>query len=70
MSGQDNASMIADQVPHDSAGAIEIGFTVPERYNASRVLFDNLAAGRGDRLAVVGPAGSRSYAELCAEASR
>ncbi len=70
MSGQDNASMIADQVPHDSASAIEIGFTMPERYNASRVLFDNLAAGRGDRLAVVGPAGSRSYAELCAEASR
>lgn len=70
MSGQDNASMIADQVPHDSAGAIEIGFTMPERYNASRVLFDNLAAGRGGRLAVVGPAGSRSYAELCAEASR
>lgn len=70
MSGQDNASMIADQVPHDSAGAIEIGFTMPERYNASHVLFDNLAAGRGNRLAVVGPAGSRSYAELCAEASR
>jgi len=70
VSGQDNASTIADQVPRDSAGAIEIGFTMPERYNASRVLFDNLAAGRGDRLAVVGPAGLRSYAELCAEASR
>jgi acetyl-CoA synthetase len=70
MSGPDNTSIIRDQVPRDSAGAIEIGFTISERYNASRVLFDNLAAGRGDKLAVIGPAGSRSYAELCAEASR
>jgi acetyl-CoA synthetase len=70
MSSTDKISIIADQVPHDSAGAAEIGFTLPERYNASRVLFDNLAAGRGDRLAVIGPSGSRSYTELCAEASR
>jgi acetyl-CoA synthetase len=63
-------TIIADQVPHDSAGAAEIGFALPERYNASGVLFENLTAGRGDRLAVIGPSGSRSYAELCAEASR
>ncbi|HEX3862426.1 MAG TPA: AMP-binding protein, partial [Stellaceae bacterium] len=43
---------------------------MPERYNASRILFDNLAQGRGDRPALTGPAGTRSYAELCAEASR
>ena len=34
---------IADQVPSDSPGAREIGFAIPERYNASRILFDNLA---------------------------
>jgi benzoate-CoA ligase family protein len=61
---------IADQVPSDSPGALEIGFTIPERYNASRILFDNLSRGRGERLALTGPAGTRSYAELCAEASR
>jgi acetyl-CoA synthetase len=61
---------IADQVPADSPGAREIGFAIPERYNASRVLFDNLAKGRGDRLALTGPARTHSYAELCAEASR
>ena len=38
---------IADQVPPDSAGAREIGFTIPQTYNASRILFDNLANGRG-----------------------
>ena len=54
----------------DNPGAREIGFAIPERYNASRILFDNLAHGRGDRLALTGPAGTRSYAELCAEASR
>jgi benzoate-CoA ligase family protein len=61
---------INDHVPVDSPGAREIGFTIPFRYNASRILFDNLAKGRGDRLALIGPAGSRSYAELCAEACR
>ena len=61
---------IADQVPGDSPGAREIGFSIPETYNASRVLFDNLDKGNGDRLALTGPLGEMSYAELCAEASR
>src|SRR6202171_4505599 len=61
---------IADGVPSDSPGAREIGFTIPERYNASRILFDNLSCGRGDRLALTGPAGTRTYAQLCAEASQ
>jgi len=61
---------IADRVPSNSPGAAEIGFTIPERYNASRILFDNLGNGRGDRPALIGPAGTRSYRELCAEASR
>ena len=59
---------IADQVPPDSPGAREINFAMPERYNASRILFDNLVQGRGDRLALTGPGGTRSYAELCADA--
>ena len=61
---------IRDQVPADSEGAREIGFAVPDIYNASRVLFDNLGKGRGDKLALLGPAGPRTYAELCAEACR
>ncbi|WP_027535850.1 benzoate-CoA ligase family protein [Bradyrhizobium sp. WSM3983] len=61
---------IRDQVPADSAGAREIGFAVPHIYNASRVLFDNLAKGRSDKLALIGPAGTRTYAELCGEACR
>jgi benzoate-CoA ligase family protein len=61
---------LADAVPPDSPGALEIGFAMPQQYNASRILFDNLSQGRGDRLALTGPAGTRSYAELCAEASR
>jgi benzoate-CoA ligase family protein len=66
----DKAREIADKVPVDSPGALEIGFTIPERYNAGRILFDNLSSGRGDRPALTGPAGTRSYAELCADASR
>jgi benzoate-CoA ligase family protein len=61
---------IADQVPADSPGAREIGFASPPTYNASRILFDNLGKGRGDRPALMGPAGTRSYFELCAEASQ
>ena len=61
---------IADRVPSNSPGAAEIGFTIPQRYNASRILFDNLGSGRGDRPALIGPAGTRSYRDLCAEASK
>src|SRR4029434_4700009 len=61
---------ILDQVPLDCAGAREIGFAVPEQYNASRILFDNRARGNGARLALTGPGGTRSYAELCAEAAQ
>ena len=61
---------IIDQVPADSPGAREIGFAVPQSYNASRILFDNLGSGRSDRLALTGPLGTRSYGELCAEAAQ
>lgn len=64
------STAISDQVPADSAGAREIGFAVPEIYNASRILFDNRAEGRGDKRALIGPAGTRTYAELCDEACR
>jgi benzoate-CoA ligase family protein len=66
----DAAPEIVDRVPLDSPGALEIGFAIPQQYNASRILFDNLGKGRADRLALTGPAGTRSYRELCAEASR
>ncbi len=61
---------ITDQVPRDNPGAREIGFAIPQSYNASRILFDNLVQGRGDRPALIGPAGTQTYAELCAEAAR
>ena len=61
---------IPDQVPSECPGSREIGFSMPERYNASRILFDNLAHGRGERPALTGPAGTRSYAQLCADACR
>ena len=67
---QREAHLIPDQVPPDGLGAREISFTIPQRYNASRILFDNLRHGRGERLALTGPAGTRSYNELCADASR
>jgi acyl-CoA synthetase (AMP-forming)/AMP-acid ligase II len=64
------SSEIRDQVPADSPGVREIGFAVPQVYNASRMLFDNLAQGRGDKRALIGPAGTRTYAELCVEAGQ
>jgi len=65
-----NTRLIADVVPPDGAAAREINFKIAERYNASDILFHNLAAGRGDRLAVTGPAGRRTFAELCVDAAR
>ena len=61
---------IADRVPRDLPAARDIGFDVPERYNASAILFDNLAAGRGDRPALLGDFGTVTYAQLCADAAR
>jgi benzoate-CoA ligase family protein len=61
---------VADTVPRDAPGAVEIGFSCPERYNASAILFDNLAAGRSDKVAVTGPAGQRTFAELARDAER
>jgi len=61
---------IADPVPSDNPGTREIGFAIPDRYNASRILFDNLLNGHESKLALTGPAGTRSYRELCADASR
>jgi len=65
-----NLPQIRDQVPADCASAREIDFSLPETYNASRILFDNLEKGYGDHLALTGPLGTMSYAELCDEASR
>ncbi|HVV42683.1 MAG TPA: benzoate-CoA ligase family protein [Nitrobacter sp.] len=70
MTTNESGTAVVDHVPLDSPGAREIGFSIPARYNASRILFDNLAAGRGDRRAVIGPAGTLTYAELCAVAAR
>ncbi len=44
---------LADPVPWDCPATQEIRFDIPEHYNASEVLFQNLAAGRGDHLAVI-----------------
>ena len=63
-------SPIADHVADDCPGAREIGFSVPQRYNASAILFDNLDRGDGGRIAVRGRAGTLSYDALCRLASR
>src|SRR3954462_2254749 len=59
---------IPDPVPSDNPGVKEIGFTVPQQYNASRILFDNLGKGRANSVALTGPLGERTYSELCTEA--
>jgi acetyl-CoA synthetase len=54
----------------DGAGAREVGLSIPERYNAASMLFDQLAAGRGGKLAVVCGERRRTYAELAEGACR
>lgn len=63
-------TLISDPVSDDSPGAREIGFAIPSRYNASRILFDNLAKGNGDRIAVRSDRGSATYAALCRMSER
>src|SRR5437868_2328976 len=59
----------ADPVSDDAAGAREIGFAVRERYNASQLLYDNLAV-RPEKVALVCGERSFTYRELCALADR
>ncbi|HET8727518.1 MAG TPA: AMP-binding protein, partial [Alphaproteobacteria bacterium] len=54
----------------DSPGSREIGFEMPERYNAGRILYDNLAAGRADKTAIRCAGRAISYRELCRLANR
>ena len=61
---------VIDPVPNDAAGAREIGFVVPERYNASAILYANLDAGRGDKVAILCGERRTTYRELCALADR
>jgi benzoate-CoA ligase family protein len=64
------AGAIQDPVPLNAPGVREIGFAIPERYNASEILFRNIKEGRGARLAVTGPLGRLTYAHLCEAAER
>jgi len=53
----------------ETTGAAEISFNKADYPNASSILFDNLQR-NPEAIAVTGPAGTLTYAELCAEASR
>lgn len=61
---------IVDRVPDDAASVQEIGFEIAVRYNASEILFDNLEAGRADKVAIYAAAGNTTYRELCAKAAQ
>ena len=54
----------------DRSSANEIGFSIAERYNCSRILYENLASGRASKTAVICGDRRISYSELCALASR
>lgn len=70
MTRKTSPSLMADHVPDDCPGSREIGFSCPEFYNASSILFDNLDKGRSGKTAIYCPLGNRTYGELCAEAAR
>lgn len=67
---QSLAQAIVDRVSDDAASAQEIGFEIAVRYNASEILFDNLEAGRADKVAIYAAAGNTTYRELCAKAAQ
>ncbi len=62
--------VLVDRVPREAPGSREIGFSVPERYNAASILFDNLERGLGDKVAVYSDAGNATYRDLARDASR
>jgi benzoate-CoA ligase family protein len=67
---EQHISRIADPFDRTCHAAKEIGFSVPEDYNCSRILYDNLAANRTQKTAILCGDRRVSYGELCALASR
>ena len=65
-----NISPIADPFDRAYAAAKEIEFSVPEFYNCSRILYDNLAANRSGKTAILCCERRVTYGELCAAAAR
>jgi len=63
-------TVVPPRHPDDQALCDEIGFDCPWRYNAARLLFDNIDGGRGEALAVIADSGAWTYAALGAEANR
>ncbi len=61
---------LADPCGANMPGGQEIGWTVRERYNAARILFDNLVTGRADKAAVICEDRTLTYAEVCDLACR
>ncbi len=60
---------LTDRVADDTPGAVEIGFDRTAHANCSAILWNNLER-NPDKPAVIGPAGTLTYAELIAEAAR
>jgi benzoate-CoA ligase family protein len=60
---------IEDPVGDKTVGAAELGFSKEDHPNCSEILWSNLER-NPSKLAVIGPAGSRTYAELVKDASR
>jgi benzoate-CoA ligase family protein len=60
---------IVDPVPRETEGAREIAFSVPERYNASSLLYDNVAR-HPDKVAILCAERTATYAALAALADR
>ncbi|WP_158969391.1 benzoate-CoA ligase family protein [Chachezhania sediminis] len=69
MTIQTASGALADPVGSTTPGADEIGFVKADHPNCSQVLWQNLAR-NPDKVAVTGPLGQLTYAELIAEAAR
>ncbi len=67
---EQNISPIADPFDRACAATKEIEFSVPEFYNCSRILYDNLAANRSGKTAILCGERRVTYGELCAAAAR
>ncbi|MGE4165547.1 MAG: benzoate-CoA ligase family protein [Xanthobacteraceae bacterium] len=64
------SDVLKDPVQDGLPGSLEIGFEVPDRYNASRILWDNILKGNGDRVAVRASQGDLTYSALVQLAAR
>ena len=70
MNTEREAVLIRDPVARNCEASLEIGFELPETYNASEILFQHLGTEIENKIAIYCDSGDMTYGDLCRSAAK